>query len=66
MAALLSYLAEKDLLPTEEQLTELLRIIVDAGAVDAISAKQDTTVDGLAPFWEQDVYSRMRQLAAKK
>jgi hypothetical protein len=63
MAALLSYLAGKNLLPPVERLIELLWEIVHAGAVDGISAQQRATVDGLAPFWEHDIYSKVRQLA---
>lgn len=62
MAALLSLLSGKDLLPQENELVELLNRIVSAGAVDGISAKPHATVDGLEAHWESSIYANVRQI----
>ena len=64
MTALLSRLTGERLLPPLSRLNTLLAAIVDAGAVDGISARRRPTVDGLKPAWEREIYQRMRRLSA--
>jgi hypothetical protein len=56
LAALISRMYGKNFMPTFAVMNSILNDIVKAGAVDGISAKQETTVDGLDSTWERQIY----------
>ncbi|QEN06569.1 DUF4392 domain-containing protein [Oceanispirochaeta crateris] len=58
-AALISRMMEKNLMQRTEVLQNIIRDIVEAGAVDGVTGKQDITVDGLAASWESAIYNEM-------
>lgn len=64
MAAIVSHLSGKKLMPDPEKLEALLEAIVDAGAVDGVSGKQEPTVDGLGKFWEHGIYRELYNLSS--
>jgi len=64
MAALLSSMLNRNLMPEPYELRDLLDAIVDAGAVDGVSGKAEPTVDGLEASWEHDIFSAMYQIAS--
>jgi D-glutamate cyclase len=65
LAALLSVLAGKVLLPEPPELSRLVDAIVAAGAVDGISGLPARTVDGLPWQSEEDVYDRLSRIAGR-
>lgn len=62
LAALLSRLKQKRLMPDLTGFRHLLEEIVQAGAVDGVSEKREPTVDALSRDWEDGVYSAMYRL----
>ncbi len=64
LSALVSAMNGNNLMPEPEKLLTMLHAIVQAGAVDGVSGKQETTVDGLEPRWETGIYDEMFTIAA--
>jgi hypothetical protein len=62
LAALLSRLKRKRLMPDLANFRHLVEEIVRAGAVDGVSGRQEPTVDALPRDWEDGVYSAMYSL----
>ncbi len=62
MTALLSYYANRNLLPSKKELVSLLTAIVNEGAVDGISGQQTPTVDGLPQNWEIDILVTLTEI----
>ena len=62
-AALLSLMANQNLLPSPDDFTRLLNAVVEAGAVDGVSGKQEATVDGLEASWEHNLFDQLYNLA---
>ena len=63
MAALLSIIASKNLMPRPSKLARLLCAITDAGAVDGITYMNTPSVDGLDEAWEHSLFSTMYELS---
>ncbi len=63
-AALLSLMAEENLLPSPEVFARILNAVVDAGAVDGVSGRREATVDGLDASWEFNLFGQMYDLAS--
>ena len=61
LVAALSRLVKRDLLPQEKEHGDLIRWMVDQGAVDGISARQEPAVDGFPLEEELAVIRRLRQ-----
>lgn len=57
IAGILSYLSDKNLMVDFNNFDNLLTSIVEAGAVDGVSGKQEATVDGLERSWEDRIYN---------
>lgn len=64
MASLLSTMTGENLMQSPEKLKKMLDAIVFAGAVDGVSGKQESTVDGLEASWEHGIYNYMYDLAS--
>lgn len=64
IAAFLSVMTGKNLMQPPEKLETMLDAIVAAGAVDGVSGKQESTVDGLEVTWEYGIYNDMFQLTS--
>ncbi|MBU3914537.1 DUF4392 domain-containing protein [bacterium] len=65
LAAMLSRITGKNLMAESSKLIKLVEAIVEAGAVDGVTGKNEPTVDGLAFSWEQKTYSEMFGFAEK-
>jgi D-glutamate cyclase len=64
LAALLSRLFSKNLMPDASSFSSLLEEVVAAGAVDGVTGKRDLTVDALPRVWEDGVYERMLEVSS--
>ena len=62
ISALLSGIVETNLMPHPDDIKKIVVANVDAGAVDGVSGKNEPTVDGLKPFWEENVFLSMHSL----
>ncbi len=62
VSALLSGIGEMNLMPHPDDIIKIVEANVNAGAVDGVSGKNEPTVDGLKPFWEQNIFSDMHSL----
>jgi hypothetical protein len=63
MAALLSVMACRNLLPKPSELAKLLDAITEAGAVDGVTGKNTPSVDGLDEEWEHNIFFMMHELS---
>jgi len=63
-SALLSSLVCENLMAPPAVLTDILKAIAHAGAVDGITAERGITVDGLDQSWEMDIYTELFHIAA--
>jgi hypothetical protein len=63
LAAVISRLAGRNLMPEFTVFNALLEAIVRAGAVDGVTGQPVPTVDSLSRDWEDGVYSQMYALA---
>ena len=66
IAALVSVIEGKNLMPSYAELTLLLEAIVKAGAVDGVSGLPEATVDGLEPSWEKNIYESAFKIVTSK
>lgn len=64
IASLLSIIGKRNLMAPTEQLYEILHGIVDAGAVDGVTGRQEPTVDGLDAGWEYGIYRELYMMAS--
>lgn len=64
IAALLSCISGRHLLPTIPTLSHVLEAIVAQGAVDGVSGTATPTVDGLSQDWELNILSTLYNLTA--
>ena len=64
LCALMSDKAGRDLMPSDEQETDVLQAVLQAGAVDGVTRKQTLTVDSIA--WEDNlrILQQVRELTA--
>ncbi len=63
IAALLSHLTKRNLMPAPDRLIALLDAIVAAGAVDGVTGSRAATVDGLRSAWEHRTFTEMHRIA---
>lgn len=63
LAALISLLIGKSLLPDFATFSSLIDSLVKAGAVDGITGKPEPTVDSLPRTWEDGIYKQMYEIA---
>lgn len=64
VAALLSLIYGRDLLPSDGQELELLRRVTAAGGVDGVSGRPELTVDGLSLEENLSILDQLRQIVA--
>ena len=63
LAAMLSLLSGRPLMPTASTLSAVLKACAAAGCVDGVTGRNETTVDGLPPGYEEEVYVQIRRIA---
>ena len=66
MVAALSLLVGRDLLPRQEEEANLIRRMVDLGAVDGVTGKADYSVDSMDLVTHSQALSRLHELLAQK
>ena len=64
LAAMLTAVSGRDLLPPPGEITARIKAMVEAGAVDGITNKAQLSVDGLPVEWEEKILRRLRGLVA--
>jgi hypothetical protein len=65
LAALISTLAGKILMPGFPVFSSIIDVIVAAGAVDGVTGKPQATVDSLPRDWEDSMYKQMYNIASQ-
>ena len=66
LVAALSLLVGRDLLPRQEEEANLIRRMVDLGAVDGVTGKADYSVDSMDLVTHSQALSRLHELLAQK
>jgi hypothetical protein len=64
LAAMLAAVSGRDLLPPPGEVTARIKALVEAGAVDGVTARADLSVDGVTVEWEETILRRLRGLVA--
>ena len=63
LAALVSVLCGKNLMPDFPTFSSLIDSVVKAGAVDGVTGERQATVDSLPRIWEDSIYRQMYAIA---